>query len=157
MLDDLDMRLIWALKENARRPFLSLSKDFGVSDATIHKRIHNLEEAGIIKGYTTLLDAERLGYTVTAFIELRIKPGTAESVGEKLAKIPDILEVHELHSHCDILLKVQVRDLHELRNELVNRIATIPDVIAKEISVILNTVKDVSGPPVQSIPPARAA
>jgi Lrp/AsnC family transcriptional regulator, leucine-responsive regulatory protein len=154
-MDDLDMRLLVALKEDARRPFLTLSKDLGVSDATIHKRIHNLEKAGIIKGYTTRLDAERLGYRVTAFIELRITPGTAEAVGQKLARIPSVLEVFELHSHCDILLRVQAKDLRELRNELVSRIALIPDVVSKETNIVLNTVKSVSGPPIQRVSPAR--
>lgn len=156
MMDDLDTRLIWALKQDARRSFLALSKELGVSDATIHKRVRNLEKVGIIKGYTTLLDAERLGYGVTAFIELRIKPGTAESVGEELAKIPNILDIFELHSHCDILLRVQVKDLHELRNELVNRITLIPDIVSKETNVVLNTVKSVGGPPIKRSPAARA-
>lgn len=147
-MDDLDMRLLVALKEDARLPFLTLSKHLGVSDATIHKRVQSLEKSGIIKGYSTKLDAEQLGYKVTAFIELRIKPGSAEVVGGELAKIPNVLEVFELHSHCDILLKVQARDLHELRNELVNGIMAIPEVISKETNIVLNTVKSVAGPPI---------
>jgi DNA-binding Lrp family transcriptional regulator len=146
-MDDLDMRLLAALKENARRPFLTLSKELGVSDATIHKRIHRLEKSGVIKGYNTKLDAEQLGYKVTAFIELHIKPGTSESVGQKLAKIPSVLEIFELHSHCDILLKVQAKDLHELRNELVGKISAVPDVLSKETSIVLNVAKSVDGPP----------
>ncbi|MGH9920039.1 MAG: Lrp/AsnC family transcriptional regulator [Nitrososphaerales archaeon] len=147
-MDDLDVRLLAAMRKDARRPFLALSKDLGVSDATIHKRIRVLENAGIIKGYTARLDAEQLGYRITAFIELRIKPGSAESVGQKLAKFPNVLEVFELHSHCDILLKVQVKDLHELRDELINRISSIPEIVSKETNVVLNTVKSVNGPPI---------
>lgn len=147
-MDDLDMRLLVALKDNARRPFLTLSKDLGVSDATIHKRIAGLEKSGVIKGYTTQLDAEQLGYRVTAFVELRINPGTADIVGQKLAKIPNVLEVFELHSHCDILIKVQARDLHELRNELITGIMAIPDIVSKQTNIVLNTVKSVDGPPI---------
>lgn len=147
-MDDLDMRLLVALKQDARRPFLALSKDLGVSDATIHKRIAALERSGVIRGYSTKLDPERLGYRVTAFIELKIKPGTAEAVGKRLAKIPEVLEVFELHSHCDILLKVQAKDLHELRNELVGVILAVPDIISKETNIVLNTVKSESGPPI---------
>lgn len=147
-LDDLDMRLLVALKGNARRPVLALSKELGVSDATVHKRIRNLERSGVIKGYGTRLDAEQLGYKVTAFIELRIKPGTAESVEERLAKIPNVLEIFELHSHCDILLRVQAKDLHELRNELVGGIMAVPDIISKETNIVLNTAKSTEGPPI---------
>lgn len=144
------MRLLLALKEDARRPFLALSKELGVSDATVHKRVRNLEKSGVIKGYSTRLDAEQLGYKVTAFIELRIKPGTAETVGQKLTKIPNVLEVFELHSHCDVLLRVQARDLHELRDELVGSIMAIPEVLSKETNIVLNTVKSVDGPPIRS-------
>lgn len=148
IMDDLDMRLIIALKENARRPVLALSKELGVSDATVHKRIHNLERSGVIKGYSTRLDAEQLGYRVTAFIELRVKPGTSERVGQNLAKIPNVLEIFELHSHCDILVRVQARDLRELRNELVGIIMAVPDVVSKETNIVLNTVKSINGPPI---------
>lgn len=146
-MDDLDMRLLAAMKNDARRPFLTLAKDLEVSDATIHNRIRSLEKAGVIKGYVTILDSEKLGYKVSAFIELRIKPGTAEQVGQKLSKIPNVMEVFELHSHCDILVKVQVRDLRELRDELVKRISAVPDVLSKETNVVLNTVKSTTGPP----------
>ncbi len=147
-MDDLDKRLLVSLKEDARKPFLKLAKELNVSDATVHKRVAALEESGIITGYSAKLDAEKLGFGITAFIELRIKPGTADIVGEKLTKIPRVLDIYELHSHCDFLIRVQVRDIHELRNELVARITTIPEIVSKETNVVLNTVKSVSGPPI---------
>jgi DNA-binding Lrp family transcriptional regulator len=147
-MDDLDRKLLVSLKEDARKPFLKLAKELNVSDATVHKHVAALEESGVITGYSAKLDAEKLGFGITAFIELRIKPGTADIVGEKLAKIPRVLDIYELHSHCDFLIRVQVRDIHELRNELVARITTIPEIVSKETNVVLNTVKSVSGPPI---------
>lgn len=147
-MDELDMRLLLALKEDARRPLLVLSKELGVSDATVHKRVRGLEKTGVIKGYSTRIDAEKLGYNITAFIELRISPGTAEVVGQRLADMPNVLEVFELHSHCDILVKVQARDLRELRNKLVGEMMAIPEILSKETNIVLNTVKDTHGPPI---------
>ncbi len=155
-LDDIDREIVHALRKDARKSFLALSKELGISDATIHKRVGKLERAGVILGYTASLDPELLGYGVSAFIELRIKPGTAEAVGEALARIPNVLDVFELHSHCDILIRVQTRDLRELRNELVNRIMLIPDVVSRETCVVLNVVKSSPGPPPQLSPAGSA-
>ncbi len=154
-MDELDFRILSALKEDARRPFLTLSKELGVSDATVRKHIRYLEKEGVIRGYKTDMDPEKLGFRVTAFIELHIKPGTADTVGQRLAKIPSVLEIFELHSHCDILLKVQARDLHELRDELVGRIGAIPDVLSKETNIVLNTVKSTNGPPTLAVSAAQ--
>lgn len=146
-MDDVDRRILDALRKDARKSFLALSKELGISDATIHKRVGKLERAGVILGYAAKLDPELLGYGVTALIELRIKPGTAGPVGEALARIPNVLDVFELHSHCDILVKVQTRDLRELRDELVDRIMLIPDIVSRETCVVLNVVKSSPGPP----------
>ena len=104
-MDELDLNILGALRRDARKPFLELARELGVSDATIHVRVKRMMEEGIIKGFDTIVDDGKLGYGVTAFIEIDVKPGTVAEAVAKLSRIDGILEIHEVHGHYDILLK----------------------------------------------------
>ena len=74
-MDGSEYRSTWrALGNNARKSYVELAHELEVSDATIHNRIRGMTNAGIIKGFVTLIDFERIGFTVLAFVELKTKP-----------------------------------------------------------------------------------
>ncbi len=141
-LDDLDRKILGALRLNARKPFLELAKDLGVSDATIHTRVHKLIKDGVIKGFETIINDRYLGFGITGFIEINIEPGTIEKVVEKMSRLDGVMEVHEIHGHYDILLKVRTKDLNEFRDKLVNEIRPIEEVVSTEAYTVLKVVKE---------------
>jgi Lrp/AsnC family transcriptional regulator for asnA, asnC and gidA len=146
-MDELDLHILSALSNNARKSYVELAHELEVSDATIHNRIRGMTETGIIKGFITLIDFEKIGFGVIAFVELKIKPGTADIVAPKLAKIPGIVGIYEVHSHYDILLKVAAKSLKELRYKIVNEIGKIPEVLSNYNYTVLNLVKEDMNPP----------
>lgn len=139
------MKILCALRLDGRKPFLELAKELEVSDATIHTRVKKMMEEGVIKGFETIVDDGKLGYGITAFVEVRIKPGTADEAVAKLSRIDEVLEVHEIHGHCDVLLKVRVRELTELRDKLVRGIKTVKEVVSCEAYATLKVVKEDHG------------
>lgn len=141
-MDDLDLRILEGLRVDARRPFLELAKELGVSDATIHVRVKRMMEEGVIKDFTTTIDHGKLGYGVTAFIEVKVKPGTTNEAILKLSSISGVLEAHEMLGHCDILLKVMVKDLNELRDKMVNEMKKVEEIVSSEAHAVLKVVKD---------------
>ena len=147
-MDDTDWKILNILRLDARKPFLEIAKKLGISDATIHCRIKKMIADGVIKGFETIVDEEKLGYSVTAFIEIKIKPGTANKAGEKLSKLDGVLEVHEIHGHCDLLLKLKVKGLSALREKLVREIKSIAEVVSCEAFTTLKIVKEEHGIPV---------
>jgi len=147
-MDDLDLQILAALSNNARKSYVELAHELEVSDATIHNRIRGMVEGGIIKSFVTLIDFEKIGFGVMAFVELKTKPGTADIVAPKLAKIKGVIGIYEVHSHYDILLKLAARSLKELRQKIVNEIGRIPEVISNYNYTILNLVKEDSNPPI---------
>ncbi|MEM3737132.1 MAG: Lrp/AsnC family transcriptional regulator [Candidatus Bathyarchaeia archaeon] len=147
-MDDLDLKILYALRFNARKPFLELAKDLGVADATIHARVKKMINEGIIKGFETVIDEEKMGYGVTAFIEIRVKPGAADEVVAKLSKTEGVLEAHEIYGHCDILLKVRTKGLADLRDKLVKEIRELSDVVSSEAYTVLKVAKEERSLPV---------
>lgn len=141
-MDELDLKILEALRLDSRRPYLELAKELGVSDATIHVRVKKMIEEGIIKGFTTLIDHEKIGYGMTAFVEVRVKPGMTDDAVSKLSGIEGVLETHEIHGHCDILLKVRVKDLVELRDKIVNKIRRVEEIVSSEAYAVLKVVKE---------------
>lgn len=141
-MDELDLRILEALRVDSRRPYLELAKEFGVSDATIHLRVKKMIEEGVIKGFTILIDHEKLGYGMIVFIEVRVRPGTADEAVSKLSSIDGVLEDHEIHGHCDILLKVKAKGLAELRDKIVNQIKKVEDIVSSEAYTVLKVVKE---------------
>ena len=127
---------------------MELAKELGVSDATIHARVKKMVEEGLIKGFTIRLDHEKLGYGVTAFVEVRVKPGTVDDALLKLSSTEGVLEVHEIHGHCDILLKMKAKDLGELRDKVVNKIRKFEEVVSSEAFAVLKVVKEEDSLPI---------
>jgi len=141
-MDELNLKILSALRFDARKPFLEIARKLGVADATIHARVKKMIEEGIIKGFETIIDDEKLGYKITSFIEIKVKPGTADEAVIALSRIDGVLEVHEIHGHCDILLKVKAKNLAELRDKLVKEIRAIKEVISSEAHTVLKVVKE---------------
>ncbi len=144
-MDALDLNILNALRSDGRKRYLDLAGELGVSDATIHKRVRKLSDQGYIKGFEAVLDDGRLGYPVTAFVEVGVRPGSAEITADKLASIEGVVEAHEIHGHCDLLLKVRAKGLAELRDKLVKQIRAVEEVTTTEAIPVMRIVKEERG------------
>jgi Lrp/AsnC family transcriptional regulator for asnA, asnC and gidA len=109
VLDDVDRGIIGILQKDARTPYTEIAKELGVSDATIHVRVRKLEEAGVIKRYTVVVDREKIGEPLMVYVLVNVRPGKMNEVANQLAQVENIHELHEIHGRYDILLKLIVR------------------------------------------------
>ena len=146
-MDDLDLQILTALCNNSRKSYVELADELEVSDATVHNRIRGMIDSGVIKGFVTLLDFQKLGFNVTAFVELKTKPGSIDQATSKLARIKGVIGIYEIHSDYDVVVKVAARDLTELRDKIVNEIGKIPDVLSNRNNIVLNIIKEECNPP----------
>src|SRR6266545_4345972 len=105
MIDVLDRKILNILQENARTSNAEIARQVGLAPSAVFERIRKLEERRVIRGYRADINPKVLGLAQLAFTFVRsnVRPGGVET-GEKLAEIPEILEVH----HVDL------RDLGEL-------------------------------------------
>ena len=116
-LDDTDRRLLGVLLEDARISQRGLAQRIGVAQGTITNRLRRLEDLGIIKGYTVLLEPESIGWTMTVITGLRIQKGSMINVQQNIAADPRVFAVYDVTGDYDsmVLARVQSRkDLDDL-------------------------------------------
>ncbi|HLF06156.1 MAG TPA: Lrp/AsnC family transcriptional regulator [Thermoplasmata archaeon] len=140
-MDETDLRILNVLRKAARTPFVDIARTAGVSDATVHLRVRGMLKSGVIERFSAIVNHEKLGYALTAFVEINVRPGALSKVISAVAKMKSVLEVHELHGQCDLLVKVKARDLEGLRL-LVTGIKSIQDVTASHSLPVLRVVKE---------------
>lgn len=105
-LDDIDKQLLNLLQANARHTAIELAEEIGVSDNTIHNRMEQLEEAGIITGYTTTTDHKRAGLRLYFHFSCTARISERSQVAKEAMALPQIVEVTELMTgHENLHLK----------------------------------------------------
>ncbi len=142
-LDAVDQQILERLQADARTPLATLGKAVGLSGAAIAERVHKLEQAGVIRGYTTLVDPEKLGLPLTAFIRVTIAPGRdAEDTGVRaLAGDPAVLEIHHVAGEDCFILKVRAADPRGIE-ALLRRLRAQVDVARTVSMIVLSTIKE---------------
>lgn len=110
-LDQLDLNILKNLSVNARKPYLEIARECGVSGAAIHQRIQRLTQTGIIKGSECLIDPTAVGYDTCAYVGLYLRdPAQYNSVVSALAEMPEIVECHYTTGQYDIFIKLYARN-----------------------------------------------
>jgi Lrp/AsnC family leucine-responsive transcriptional regulator len=143
ILDDTDRDILRVLQENARTPNAEIARRIGMAPSAVFERLRKLEARGVIRGYELRLDAGALGLGLAAFVFVRgddLARGTA--MGEALAAVPEVLEVHHIAGEDCYLVKVRVADTEALGRLLHERIGTVPGVRSTRTTVVLSTRKE---------------
>ena len=104
-----------------------------------------MEDSGLITGYRALLDRQKLGYEVTAFVQVRFasrSPKEGRDFEENIRNTPEILWCHNVTGPTDFLLCVVARNTGEYGRFIREQLRPIPSVISVESTISLMTVKD---------------
>jgi Lrp/AsnC family leucine-responsive transcriptional regulator len=138
-LDDVDRHILSVLQENCKLPLVKIGERVGLSAPSVIERIKKLEEGGIIRGYTAILDARKLGKDITAFIGVFVDhPKLIAKFEKEIDSFEDVQECHHVTGQHTLLLKVKVDNTSALE-ELIRKIRSIEGVSRTETSVVLST------------------
>ena len=140
-LDDTDRRLLAVLLEDARISQRGLAQRIGVAQGTITNRLRRLEEFGVIKGYTVLLEPESIGWTMTVITGLRIEKGSMINVQQNIAADPRVFAVYDVTGDYDSVVLARVQSRKDL-DDLTKTVFTLKGVQRSFTQVVLNTVKE---------------
>ena len=140
-IDDVDRKIIEQYLSNARQSYHQVAKKTGVAVSTVQDRTKKLEENGIIKGYTAVLDYEKLGLNVTAITEITTTGGKLAEVEKKLAQIPNAIAVYDVAGATDAIVVGKFRSTGEL-SKFTKSIQAIPNVSRTETHIVLSLVKE---------------
>ena len=99
------------IASDARKPFLEVARQCGVSGAAIHQRIQRLFKLGILKGSQFILDPGKIGYDTCAYVGIYLKePSDFDRVMEEITKIPEVVECHVTTGGYDMFVKLYARN-----------------------------------------------
>lgn len=143
MIDDIDLRIIELLHDDARMANAAIARDVGLAPSAVFQRIRKLETEGVIQGYHARLDPDALHQGLLAFVSVQTGEGArAAETSEMLAAIPEVIEVHRVVGDDCFLLKVRVRDTTALGTLLDEHIQRLPPVASTRTTIVLSTAKD---------------
>lgn len=113
-MDDIDKKLISLLQQNARMPLKLMAEQVFLSSPAVSARIERLEKEGIISSYEAKVNREKLGYNITAFINLQIEPNQKAEFYPYARSCPNVLECNCVTGNYSMLLKVAFKSTVEL-------------------------------------------
>ncbi|MDJ0932372.1 Lrp/AsnC family transcriptional regulator [Breoghania sp.] len=149
--DTRDRAILKALQDNGRLTNAELAEMVNLSPSICLRRTKMLEEAGVIAGYTMLLNAKAVGLSGTAFAQVTLKGQCREELDrfeQATAKIPEILECYLLAEQYDYLLRIAYRDAEDLERMHTSILTSLPGVDRVQSMLTLRTVKRTTKLPV---------
>lgn len=144
-IDRIDLNIIAALSKEARLSMAELAGQVGLSKTPVAARVKRLEADGYIRGYSAIVDRERLGEGHIAFVQVKLSDTRSAALAEFNKAVMTIREIEQCHmmaSSFDYLLKVRTRDIVSYRRVLGERISALPHVAQTSTFVAMETVKD---------------
>ena len=136
--DPLDVRLIELLTAEPRVGMLEATRRLGVARGTVQARLDRLQARAVVTGYGPDVDPVALGYRVTGFVTLEIRQaGGHDPVAERLADIPEVLEVHTITGPGDMLCRVVAQSNDDLQHVL-DRVTEYPEIVRTSTVIALS-------------------
>jgi DNA-binding Lrp family transcriptional regulator len=140
-IDELDHRILSILCEDSRVSSRKIAQRCRVSVGTVLSRIKHMEQAGIIKGYTTLLDHEKLGYQLTAIAEISVSKGKLLEMEQAISKLPNVCAVYDITGLTDALVIAKFRTREEL-SKFTKGMLAMPFIERTNTHLVLTTMKE---------------
>lgn len=151
-LDRIDRRILSDLQMDGRMTNVDLAKHAGISAPPCLRRVRNLEDMGVIKGYFARVDAAMLGYPVTVVALVKLNSINDQDVlkfEEKIAAWPQVREAIMMTGDHDFMLKIVARDWDDYQQFLTEKLMATVGVATVKSSLTIRTAKDMPGVPIQ--------
>lgn len=137
-IDNLDIEILSILMNDATTAYTEIAKELIVSGGTIHVRMKKMQDLGIIKGSNLIVDAQKVGYDICAFLGIYLEKGSIyHDAVEKLKQVKEIVELHYTTGAYSMFAKIICRDTNHLRFVLNDEIQAIQGIQRTETFISL--------------------
>ena len=154
-LDAIDLRVLRALQANGRATYDELAAEVSLSPSATLRRVKRLEASGVVIGYVALLRPERLGLSLTAFINVRLEKNTEthkrnpmDAFRASVQGWPEVVECASLTGEMDYFLRVVVADMAHYARFVMDTLLKHPSVQDCKTSFVLDRVKSTTALPI---------
>jgi len=143
-LDETDRKILRELQRDGRRSFKKIGENVGVSEATVFVRVKKLQEKGVLKGFSAVVDPKTVGKPLTAIVLVRAHPKTFSGMLDALKKFDDVYEIYDVTGEYYSILKIKTSGTDEL-GKIIDQMGTIEGIAGTETIIVLRTVKEEFG------------
>lgn len=158
--DDIDLKLLEMLQADAKTPLAKLGEEVGLSAPSVMERLRKMEAAGVIMGYSAIVDGKKIGLDITAFVGVGFNyPKAYDEFARAVSSLPNVLECHHVTGGHTMILKVKTQNTASLER-LISEIRSMPGVERTETMVVLSTLLEttqLSFDEVEEAPAPRSA
>ena len=140
-MDDIDKKIIKVLEDDARTSLRKISELVDVSLGTVSNRVKRMEKNGIIRGYSVILDPDKIGWELNVVIGLRIQKGRLIEIQERIAKDSRVHGVYDVTGDFDSMVIAKAKNRKDL-DDLSKNVLSIDGVERSITHLVLNTVKE---------------
>lgn len=114
LLDEIGWKILVELQQHARISFSELGRRVGLSVPAVTERVRKMEDAGIITGYHAVINAEKVGYPIIAYIRMSVSGDVSSKITSLIAGMPEVIECHKGTGGDSFIMKIRVTTVHHL-------------------------------------------
>jgi len=140
-VDEKDLKILEILQEEGNITFVELGKRLNISPSTAYIRVRRLRQMGLIKKIIAIVDYQKLGYRVRAFVFVKVDPKRLETVARELSNIDNVLQIQDITGEPSLFLQVVARDNEHLA-QILDQIGRIEGVLSTNTMIVLRTLKE---------------
>lgn len=150
-MDRIDHSILSRIQADFSRPLAQLAEEVGLSPSACHRRVKQLEEAGVIAGYAARLDRAALGLTMELFVTVSLISQSNEALEafeKAVMAVSEILSCYLLAGRADYIMRIAVKDMDDFERIHRQKLSRLPGVSTMTTSFSLRTVKEFRGFPI---------
>jgi len=140
MLDDTDRNILRLLQEDGNIPLSKIANKLNIGIATVHRRIERMKIEGVIKKSVVIVDPEKIGKNLSAFIEIKTLPKYEENILNTLSLFDEVMEIYWVTGDADFIIKIIVEDIKEFTG-IMEKIRSIDGIVDTRSAIVVKTKK----------------
>jgi len=140
-IDDVDRKILQQLTTDCRMSYRQIAKNTRISVGTALSRVRRLEKAGIIKGYSAIVDHERIGYELTAITEITVSKGKLLEIEQAVSKLSNACAVYDVTGLSDAIVISKFHTRDEM-SKFIKKLLSLTFVDRTNTQVVLKTIKE---------------
>jgi DNA-binding Lrp family transcriptional regulator len=141
-IDDVDQRIIASLVADARSSYADIGARVSLSAPAVKRRVDRLRAAGVIRGFTAVIDPAAVGWTTEAFVELFCAGRTTPAqIGVAVRRLPEVVGAYTVSGEADALVHLRAADIAHMENAL-ERLRAQTFVTSTRSTIVLSRLVD---------------
>jgi Lrp/AsnC family leucine-responsive transcriptional regulator len=144
-IDEIDKKILELLIHNGRMSYVDIGKELNLSRVSVRERVNQLIDGGVIEKFTTVINSELIGKSVSAFFEVDCEPSHLVEVAEKLANNPNVASCYQMTGPSTLHMHVLVNDFNGLESFINNELYSLEGISRVESHILLRRFKSRAG------------